>query len=141
MTKSLLLLIALLPSIVFATDLVVADRLDLTSYWVGYTVLALFAIAYIFIGLLSAVIDNIPVMFAVLTMSPEMSNAQWMLVTLTAGFGGSLLSVGSAAGVALLGQPKGVYTFASHLKLMPFIVLGYIASVLVHMWLIKIPFV
>ena len=47
MTKSLLLLITLLPSIVFATDLVVTDRLDLTSHWVGYTALALFAIAYI----------------------------------------------------------------------------------------------
>ena len=97
--------------------------------------------ANILIGLLSAVIDNIPVMFAVLTMSPEMSNAQWLLVTLTAGVGGSLLSVGSAAGVALMGQSKGVYTFASHLKWMPVIALGYIASVAVHMWLTDIPFV
>jgi uncharacterized protein with PQ loop repeat len=49
MTKSLLLLITLLPNIVFATDLVVTDRLDLTSHWVGYTALALFAIAYILV--------------------------------------------------------------------------------------------
>jgi len=70
-----------------------------------------------------------------------MSNAQWLLVTLTAGVGGSLLSVGSAAGVALMGQSKGVYTFASHLRWMPVIALGYIASVVVHMWLTDIPFV
>ena len=97
--------------------------------------------ANILVGLLSAVVDNIPVMFAVLTMSPEMSNAQWLLVTLTAGVGGSLLSVGSAAGVALMGQSKGLYTFASHLKWMPVIALGYIASIVTHMWLSDIPFV
>ena len=62
-------------------------------------------------GLISAVVDNIPIMFAVLTMNPEMSHGQWLLVTLTAGVGGSLLSIGSAAGVALMGQARGVYTF------------------------------
>ena len=96
--------------------------------------------ANILVGLLSAVIDNIPVMFAVLTMNPEMSDAQWLLVTLTAGVGGSLLSVGSAAGVALMGQSKGLYTFASHLKWMPVIALGYAASIATHMWMSDIPF-
>jgi NhaD family Na+/H+ antiporter len=96
--------------------------------------------ANILVGLLSAVVDNIPVMFAVLTMSPEMSDAQWLLVTLTAGVGGSLLSVGSAAGVALMGQSKGLYTFASHLKWMPVIALGYAASIATHMWMSDIPF-
>ena len=60
--------------------------------------------ANIFIGVLSAVIDNIPVMFAVLSMEPEMSTGQWLLVTLTAGVSGSLVSIGSAAGIALMGQ-------------------------------------
>ncbi len=55
-------------------------------------------------------------MFAVLTMNPDMSNGQWLLVTLTAGVGGSLLSIGSAAGVALMGQARGVYTFFGHLR-------------------------
>jgi Na+/H+ antiporter NhaD/arsenite permease-like protein len=58
--------------------------------------------ANVAIGLLSAVVDNIPVMFAVLTMMPDMSIGQWMLVTMTAGVGGSLLSIGSAAGVGLM---------------------------------------
>ncbi|MDC9727021.1 MAG: sodium:proton antiporter NhaD [Candidatus Thioglobus sp.] len=96
--------------------------------------------ANILIGLLSAVVDNIPVMFAVLTMNPDMSLNQWLLVTLTAGVGGSLLSVGSAAGVALMGQSKGLYTFGSHLKWMPVIALGYAASIVTHMWLSGIPF-
>jgi NhaD family Na+/H+ antiporter len=86
------------------------------------------------VGLLSSVIDNIPVMFAVLTMMPDMSIGQWMLVTLTAGVGGSMLSIGSAAGVALMGQARGVYTFFGHLKWTPVIALGYVASIYTHMW-------
>lgn len=91
--------------------------------------------ANILVGILSAIVDNIPVMFAVLTMEPAMDLSQWLLVTLTAGVGGSLLSIGSAAGVALMGQAKGVYTFGSHLKWTPVIALGYAASIQVHIWL------
>jgi len=91
--------------------------------------------ANIMIGLLSAVVDNIPVMFAVLTMQPEMSHGQWLLITLTAGVGGSLLSIGSAAGVALMGQARGVYTFFEHLKWAWAIALGYAASILAHVWI------
>ena len=91
--------------------------------------------ANIAVGVLSAIVDNIPVMFAVLTMNPEMSTGQWLLVTLTAGVGGSLLSVGSAAGVALMGQARGKYTFFGHLKWTPAIAAGYIASIYVHMWI------
>ncbi len=91
--------------------------------------------ANILIGLLSAVIDNIPVMFAVLSMMPDMSQGQWLLVTLTAGVGGSLLSIGSAAGVALMGQSKGMYTFASHLKWTWAVALGYAASILTHIYI------
>jgi Na+/H+ antiporter NhaD/arsenite permease-like protein len=77
----------------------------------------------------SAVFDNIPLMAAVLLIQPEMNHAQWLLVTLTAGVGGSLLSVGSAAGVALMGQARGVYTFGAHLKWTWAVALGYAASV------------
>jgi len=49
--------------------------------------------------------------------------------------GGSLLSIGSAAGVALMGAAHGKYTFFGHLKWMPVIALGYIASILVHVML------
>ena len=91
--------------------------------------------ANVLVGILSAIVDNIPVMFAVLTMTPDMSLGQWLLVTLTAGVGGSLLSIGSAAGVALMGQSKGYYTFVSHLKWIWAIALGYAASILVHLWI------
>lgn len=91
--------------------------------------------ANILVGLLSAIVDNIPVMFAVLTMNPAMDLTQWLLVTLTAGVGGSLLSIGSAAGVALMGQARGTYTFFSHLKWSWAIALGYAVSIWVHLLL------
>lgn len=91
--------------------------------------------ANVLMGLLSAVVDNIPIMFAVLSMNPEMSMNQWLLVTLTAGVGGSLLSIGSAAGVALMGQARGSYTFMSHLKWSWAVALGYVASVGTHLLL------
>ncbi len=89
--------------------------------------------ANILVGVLSSIVDNIPVMYAVLTMNPEMNTAQWLLVTLTAGVGGSLLSIGSAAGVALMGQARGMYTFFSHLKWTWAIALGYAISIWVHL--------
>nr|WP_221067343.1 hypothetical protein [Methylomagnum ishizawai] len=48
-----------------------------------------------------------------------MSEGQWLLVTLT-------------AGVALMGQAKGVYSFMTHLRWLPAILLGYAASVGSH---------
>ncbi|MDD5036455.1 MAG: sodium:proton antiporter NhaD [Methylococcaceae bacterium] len=88
--------------------------------------------ANVLIGVLSAIVDNIPVMFAVLQMNPDMPLYQWMLVTLTAGVGGTMLSIGSAAGVALMGTSRGMYTFFSHLKWTPAIIAGYVASIIVH---------
>jgi len=101
------------------------------------------SVANIMVGVLSAIVDNIPVMFAVLTMNPDMTQGQWLLVTLTAGVGGSLLSIGSAAGVALMGQAKGMYTFFEHLKWTKYIALGYVASILTHFivnfWTFSVP--
>ncbi|MEZ8206564.1 sodium:proton antiporter NhaD [Vibrio splendidus] len=91
--------------------------------------------ANVMVGILSAIVDNIPVMFAVLSMEPQMSMGNWLLITLTAGVGGSLLSIGSAAGVALMGAAHGKYTFFGHLKWMPVIMIGYAVSIIAHLWL------
>jgi len=91
--------------------------------------------ANVLVGILSAIVDNIPVMFAVITMNPPMPTEQWLLVTLTTGVGGSLLSIGSAAGVALMGQARGHYTFFGHMKWTPVIFIGYIVSIYVYMLL------
>lgn len=85
------------------------------------------------VGVLSSIVDNIPIMAAVIQMNPQMPDGQWLLVTLTAGVGGSLLSIGSAAGVALMGQARGYYTFMSHLKWTWAVALGYAASIAVHL--------
>lgn len=107
--------------------------LELASHWMygefGYT------LANSGMGVLSAVVDNIPIMFAVLKMDPQMDHGQWLLITLTAGVGGSLLSIGSAAGVALMGVSRGLYTFNAHLRWSLVIALGYVASILMHLWL------
>ena len=65
-------------------------------------------------------------------MKPTMSEGQWLLATLTTGIGGSILSVGSAAGVALMGQARGCYTFFNHLKWSWVIFIGYLAGILTH---------
>ena len=83
------------------------------------------------VGFLSAIVDNVPVMSAVLKASPEMGLDQWMLVTLTAGVGGSLISFGSAAGVGVMGKLPGVYTFGAHMKYSWTILIGYIVSIAV----------
>ena len=85
------------------------------------------------VGVLSAIVDNIPVMFAVLTAFPSMDEGQWLLVTYAAGVGGSMISIGSAAGVALMGQARGVYTFFSHLRWTPVIAVGYAVGIWVHL--------
>ena len=80
------------------------------------------------IGFLSAIVDNVPVMSAVLKANPTLDQAQWMLVTMTAGIGGSLISFGSAAGVGVMGKMAGIYTFASHIRLAWTVLVGYIVS-------------
>jgi len=113
-------------------------------YFVGW--LALASVVYhpevlgttwsnIGVGFLSAIVDNVPVMSAVLKASPEMGLDQWMLVTLTAGIGGSLISFGSAAGVGVMGKLPGIYTFGSHMKFAWTVLIGYIVSVII--WYIQ----
>ena len=89
-------------------------------------------VANVAIGLLSSVIDNIPMMYAVLSTEPSMTKPEWLLLTLTAGVGGSVLSIGSAAGVGLMGVAPRSYTFQSHLRWAPAVVTGYFAGVLAH---------
>ena len=70
-------------------------------------------------------------MSAVLKSNPMMPHAQWMLVTMTAGIGGSLISFGSAAGVGVMGKLSGIYTFSSHIRLAWTILVGYLVSIAV----------
>ncbi len=109
-------------------------------YFLGW--LALAAVVYdpnvlgptisnIGVGFLSAIVDNVPVMSAVLKANPVMGLDQWMLVTLTAGVGGSLIAFGSAAGVGVMGKLPGIYTFGAHMRYAWMILIGYIVSIIV----------
>lgn len=92
----------------------------------------------ILVGFLSAIVDNVPVMSAVLKANPSMDTSQWLLITLTAGIGGSLISFGSAAGIGVMGKVKGIYTFNSHMKYAWTIILGYAASIAI--WYLQFAF-
>jgi Na+/H+ antiporter NhaD/arsenite permease-like protein len=109
-------------------------------YFIGWLALAVVVydpsvlgptISNIGVGFLSAIVDNVPVMSAVLKASPEMGLDQWMLVTLTAGVGGSMIAFGSAAGVGVMGKLPGIYTFGAHMKYAWTIVIGYFVSIAV----------
>lgn len=104
--------------------------LDLVSQWLYGQHDA--SVANVLIGLSSAFVDNGTLMFAVLSMHPDIPQGQWLLLTLTLGVGGSLLAIGSAPGIGLLGVTKGQYSFMAHLKWCPVILLGYFASIGVH---------
>jgi Na+/H+ antiporter NhaD/arsenite permease-like protein len=87
----------------------------------------------VIVGLYSAFIENVPTTFGVLAMEPSLSLGHWLMAALTVATGGSLLSIGSAAGVALMGQAPGVYTFLAHLRWTPAIALGYAAAIMNHL--------
>ncbi len=67
-------------------------------------------IIVILIGLLSAIVDNVPLVAATQGMYPlkefPMDHHLWQFLAFTAGTGGSILIIGSAAGVAIMGTEK-----------------------------------
>ncbi len=126
-----------------------AGHLALVSQWLDST----FSNAYmpnVLIGLLSAIVDNVPLVAGAMGMhtvvSPEMlataANADvlanyvvdgkfWDLLAYCAGTGGSILIIGSAAGVAVMGLEK--IEFLWYLKRISLLaLLGYLSGVLTY---------
>ncbi|SDS98014.1 sodium/proton antiporter, NhaD family [Halopseudomonas xinjiangensis] len=66
-------------------------------------------------GLLSALIDNVPLTAALLKSDLEMTTAEWMGLTYAVGVGGSLLIIGSAAGIVAMSKVPGL-TFMTYLR-------------------------
>lgn len=96
-------------------------------------VLDLFASAYAYLspplanyiaGLVSALIDNVPLTAALLKASPDLNTAEWLGLTYAVGVGGSMLVIGSAAGIIAMSKVKGL-TFASHLRYFPQLAIAY----------------
>ncbi len=87
------------------------------------------------IGIVSAIIDNVPLVAATMGMYDHiaypMDSPFWLLTAFTAGTGGSMLSIGSAAGVALMGIEK--VDFITYFKKASFpAALGYAGGILLY---------
>ena len=92
----------------------------------------------ILLGLLSAVVDNVPLMAAAQGMYSldqyPMDHAMWMFLAYATGTGGSILIIGSAAGVAVMGMEK--IDFFWYLRNVSWIALiGYLAGALTLIFL------
>jgi Na+/H+ antiporter NhaD/arsenite permease-like protein len=79
------------------------------------------------IGVLSAIVDNIPLTAALLKSDLILSTHEWLALTFSVGVGGSLLSIGSAAGVIAMCKLKQV-TFLSYLKYSFAIFIAFVAG-------------
>jgi len=72
-------------------------------------------LANFLMGMLSALIDNVPLTAALLKADLQMSVAEWMGLTYAVGVGGSLLIIGSAAGIVAMSKMPGL-TFITYLR-------------------------
>jgi Na+/H+ antiporter NhaD/arsenite permease-like protein len=88
------------------------------------------------LGGISAILDNVPLVAAAIKIFPASAPAQvWVLLAITAGTGGSLFIIGSAAGVAAMGQAPEI-NFTKYLRIatVPALI-GYILGVIV--WVLQ----
>lgn len=76
------------------------------------------------IGLCSAVLDNVPLTAAVLGSELNMPLDAWLGLTYSVGVGGSMLAIGSAAGIIVMSKVQGV-TFGSYLRYFPHLLIAY----------------
>ncbi len=92
------------------------------------------------IGMLSSIVDNVPLVAGVMGMYEfPMDHTLWVYLSYCAGTGGSLLIIGSAAGVAVMGMEK--IDFVWYLKkITPYALLGYLAGAGVYVLMDKFIF-
>ncbi len=81
----------------------------------------------VLLGVISGILDNVPVEAAALMSNPHLSSSQWALNALMVGIGGSLTVIGSAAGVMVMSIDKS-YSFGTHLKFLPAILTNFLVS-------------
>ena len=75
-------------------------------------------------GLLSSLIDNVPLTAALLKADIEMNARQWLAFTYATGVGGSMLIIGSAAGIIAMSKVKEL-TFGSYLRMSVYLLIAY----------------
>ncbi len=129
------------PSILFFLGLLLgvaalqaAGILQLTANWLDHTI-ANENIIVVLIGLLSSVVDNVPLVAAAQAMYGldkfSTDHNFWLLLTYCCGTGGSILLIGSAAGVAAMGMEK--LSFIWYLKKISFLaVIGFFSGIIIY---------
>ncbi|QYK06119.1 sodium:proton antiporter NhaD [Shewanella zhangzhouensis] len=78
-------------------------------------------------GMGSAILDNVPLTAALLKAEPVLSTPEWLGLTYAVGVGGSLLVIGSAAGIIAMSKVKEL-TFVTYLKYVPSLLLSYVVG-------------
>lgn len=76
------------------------------------------------VGLLSALFDNVPLTAALLKSGIEMNLSEWLTLTYAVGVGGSLLAIGSAAGVVAMSKISAL-TFGAYLRYSGYLLVAY----------------
>ncbi len=84
-------------------------------------------------GVFSAFVDNVPLTAALLKSGVEMSKAEWLSLTYSVGVGGSLLAIGSAAGIVAMSKVD-ILNFGSYARYIVYLSIafltGYVSSYL-----------
>ncbi|UTA48761.1 sodium:proton antiporter NhaD [Simiduia sp. 21SJ11W-1] len=84
-------------------------------------------------GLTSALIDNVPLTAALLKTDVAMSPASWLALTYATGVGGSLLVIGSAAGIIAMSKVKEL-NFISYLSMFGYLLVAYSVGYWMSFW-------
>ena len=87
-----------------------------------------------FAGIGSALIDNVPLTAALLKAHPELSTPEWLALTYAVGVGGSLLVIGSAAGIIAMSKIKEI-TFITYMRYIPALLAAYTIGYAVTLFL------
>jgi Na+/H+ antiporter NhaD/arsenite permease-like protein len=90
-------------------------------------------------GIVSAMIDNVPLTAALLKSEPVLHTPQWLALTYGVGVGGSLLAIGSAAGIIAMSKVKGL-TFAAFLRYTPLVFVAYSCGYVIALTLANVVF-
>jgi Na+/H+ antiporter NhaD/arsenite permease-like protein len=91
-----------------------------------YQVMPVYAANFV-MGLFSAVVDNVPLTAALLKANIDMSHAEWLMLTYSVGVGGSMLVIGSAAGIVAMSKVE-ILTFATYARYVLFLAIAFVVG-------------
>lgn len=75
-------------------------------------------------GVMSSLLDNVPLTAAILKSQPELTITQWLSLAYAVGVGGSILVIGSASGIVAMSKVKEM-TFLSYMRYSPHLLIAY----------------